>query len=67
MVVNPGDIIVGDADGVVAIPQAEAERVIAMTVAQKDKEEAALQAIAAGTIDRSWVDKMLREKGCSLP
>ena len=67
MVVNPGDIIVGDADGVVAISQAEAERIIALTVAQKNKEEASLAAIAAGTIDRSWVDKMLREKGCSLP
>ena len=67
MVVNPGDIIVGDADGIVAISQAEAEQVIALTVAQKNKEEATLAAIAAGKIDRSWVDKMLREKGCTLP
>lgn len=68
MVVNPGDIIVGDADGIVAISQADAERVIALTVAQKEKEEAILAAIASGTaVDRSWVDKMLRDKGCSLP
>jgi RraA family protein len=68
MVVNPGDIIVGDADGVVAIAQADAERIIALTVAQKDKEESILAAIASGTpVDRSWVDKMLRDKGCSLP
>jgi RraA family protein len=68
MVVNPGDIIVGDADGVVAITQADAERVIALTVAQKDKEESILAAIASGTaVDRTWVDKMLRDKGCSLP
>jgi RraA family protein len=68
MVVNPGDIIVGDGDGLVAIPQADAERIIALTVAQKDKEEATLAAIASGKgIDRAWVDKMLRDKGCSLP
>jgi RraA family protein len=68
MVVNPGDIIVGDADGIVAISQADAERVIALTVAQKDKEEATLAAIASGSpLDRGWVDKMLRDKGCSLP
>ncbi len=68
MVVNPGDIIVGDADGIVAISPADAERVIALTVAQKEKEEAILAAIASGTaVDRSWVDKMLRDKGCSLP
>ncbi len=67
MIVNPGDIIVGDADGVVAIPQADAERIIALTVAQKEKEEAALAAIARGDIDRSWVDKLLLDKGCALP
>jgi len=68
MAVNPGDIIVGDADGVVAIPQADAERILALTQAQKAKEDATLASIAAGKpIDRSWVDKMLREKGCSLP
>jgi len=68
MVVNPGDIIVGDADGIVAISQADAERVLALTAAQNDKETAMLAAIAAGKpIDRSWVDKMLRDKGCPLP
>ena len=67
MVVNPGDIIVADADGVIAISQAEAEQVIALTIAQKNKEEATLAAIAAGKVDRSWVDKLLREKGCTLP
>ena len=68
MTVNPGDIIVGDADGVVAIPQADAERIIALTIAQKNREEATLAAIASdGKIDRSWVDTLLREKGCVLP
>ena len=68
MVVNPGDIIVGDADGVVAIPQAEAERILALSQAQKQKEDSVLATIAAGKhVDRSWVDKMLRDKGCALP
>ena len=68
MVVNPGDLIVGDADGIVAIPQAEAERILALTVAQNQNETATLASIAAGKpIDRSWVDKMLRDKGCVLP
>ncbi|MEO8202788.1 MAG: RraA family protein [Betaproteobacteria bacterium] len=68
MIVNPGDIIVGDADGVVAIAQSDAEKILALTIAQKQKEDSVLAAIAAGTpIDRSWVDKMLRDKGCSFP
>jgi RraA family protein len=67
MVVNPGDIIVGDADGVLAIAQDIAEEVIAAASAQNRKEEATLAAIASGTIDRSWVDEVLRQKGYVLP
>jgi RraA family protein len=66
MVVNAGDIIVGDADGVLAVPQAIAEEVIAAATAQNRKEEAILAAIAAGTVDRTWVDEVLRNKGYVL-
>jgi len=67
MVVNPGDIIVGDADGVLALPQDMAAEVIAAAAAQSQKEEATLAAIAAGTIDRRWVDETLRQRGYVLP
>jgi len=67
MVVNPGDIIVGDADGVLAVPQDAAPGVIAAAGAQNRKEEATLAAIAAGTLDRAWVDETLRAKGYVLP
>jgi RraA family protein len=63
MPVNPGDIIVGDADGLVAIPQESAERILASAKSILEKETAAMQQIQAGTVDRSWVDKTLREKG----
>jgi RraA family protein len=66
MVVRPGDIIVGDADGVVAVPQADAQAVLAAAREQKKKEEASLAAIAAGTLDRKWVDETLRAKGCEF-
>ena len=63
MAVNPGDIIIGDADGLVAIPQEQAERVLASAKSILEKETAAMKEILAGTVDRSWVDKALREKG----
>ena len=63
MPVNPGDIIVGDADGLIAVPQEQAERVLASAKSILEKETASMKQIAAGTVDRSWVDKALREKG----
>ena len=66
MAVNPGDIIVGDADGLVAVPQEMAERVLASAKAILEKETASMKQIVAGTVDRSWVDKALREKGYKL-
>ncbi|KAA9150729.1 RraA family protein [Amycolatopsis acidicola] len=56
MVVSPGDLVVGDEDGVLAIPPADAEAVIAGARAQAEKEAAALAAIAEGRYDLSWVE-----------
>ena len=66
MVVHPGDIMIGDADGLVAIPQADAETVLAGARAQKQKEAASLAAIAAGKLDRAWVDEALKARGLKL-
>src|SRR2546421_2643974 len=63
MPVNPGDIIVGDADGLVAVPQDQAERVLASAKSILEEETASMKQILAGSVDRSWVDKALKEKG----
>ncbi|WP_126975925.1 RraA family protein [Frigidibacter oleivorans] len=49
MVVAPGDIVVGDSDGVVAFAPAEAGALIEATEAQARKEQAIMDEIAAGT------------------
>src|SRR5258705_133390 len=54
MPVYPGDIIVGDADGLVAVPQDQAERVLASAKSILEKETAAMKQILAGTVDRGW-------------
>jgi len=66
MQVNPGDIIVGDADGLVAVPLEMAARVLASAKSILEKETKAMKEIQAGTVDRSWVDKTLKEKGYNV-
>ena len=61
--VNPGDIVVGDADGLVVVPQEHAEAILASAKAILAKETSSMKQIKAGTVDRGWVDKALKEKG----
>lgn len=48
MLVNPGDIVVGDADGVVAFSQDIAHALLEATRAQSDKEAGILKGISEG-------------------
>ncbi|NMJ41528.1 RraA family protein [Roseomonas sp. JC162] len=64
MVIEPGDLILGDDDGLLCVPLAEAEAVYA-AAAQKAAAEARQMAnIEGGTHDASWVDATLRRLGC---
>ncbi|HEY5586629.1 MAG TPA: RraA family protein [Ruminiclostridium sp.] len=66
IVIAPGDILVGDADGVVVIKPCDAEDVLRKAIAHNKMEEDTFRHIAAGTFDRSWVDKTLKEKSCEI-
>lgn len=58
MVVRPGDIIVGDRDGLCAFSPAIAEEIIAKALKQRDAEEATIKSILEGKWDRSAVDRL---------
>jgi RraA family protein len=66
LVVHPGDILVGDEDGLVAFPPSAAAGLLELARRQAAKEEEAKRAIAARRYDRAWVDEILRAKG-ALP
>ncbi|WP_422448015.1 RraA family protein [Thermoanaerobacterium sp. DL9XJH110] len=66
VVIRPGDILVGDADGVVVIPPEEAENILENTIKIVEKEKLMFEQIEKGTLDRSWIDKTLRERGCEV-
>lgn len=64
MVVCPGDLIIGDEDGVLAIPLRDAAAIHAAASARKAEEDAVMAKIAKGENDRSWVDSELSRTAC---
>jgi RraA family protein len=65
MVIHPGDLIVGDADGLLCIPFDDAEEVLAATRKKMEAERRTLADIAAGKLDTSWIDITLERIGCN--
>jgi len=63
MVIEPGDLIVGDGDGMLCVPYAQAEELYRAAKAKNDAEVKQLAAIQAGTSDRAWVDATLQRLG----
>ncbi len=61
--VSPGDIVIGDADGVVVVPQESAEATLERVAAIHDKEAAIRAEIEAGEIIPHNMARLLREKG----
>ena len=54
MVVMPGDLIIGDEDGVIAFDRGEAEHLLALVRQQEIREANALADIAAGRLDKPY-------------
>ncbi|KAA0588413.1 RraA family protein [Azospirillum lipoferum] len=63
MIITPGDLMLGDDDGLVCVPLADAEAIYAGTKKKHDAETAQMEAIRAGRNDRSWVDAELKKRG----
>jgi RraA family protein len=67
MVVMPGDLVLGDADGVVVIPIDDVADVYARTAAKHAAENRQMENILAGTHKPTWFNDALAKGGCEMP
>jgi regulator of RNase E activity RraA len=64
--IHPGDIIIGDEDGIVVVPLEDAPAVAEHLEIILSKEIKMAKEIAAGRLIPSWVDEFLMAKGCEI-
>lgn len=64
VVVNPGDLLIGDQDGILVINQADVKALLPAAQQTLAKEKDILQQIEQGTWNRQWVDDFLQDKEC---
>jgi regulator of RNase E activity RraA len=62
-VVMPGDVVVGDGDGVVVVPRAHADDVLALVNALVQRETKRVAEIKSGGLFRAEIDDSLRRHG----
>ena len=61
--VNPGDLVIGDADGVVVLPRDIAASIVAGAQAKVDAEADRMKQIGRGELVQGWVAEGLRSVG----
>ena len=62
-VVHPGDIVIGDRDGIAVVPRADAAEVLDLVRALVRNEEARVAEIQSGNVFKADIDEILRKKG----
>lgn len=66
MVIEPGDLMIGDDDGLLCVPFDDAERLYTATQGKMAQEAKTIASIADGTLDHSWIDATLKRLGCHI-
>lgn len=66
MVISPGDLVCGDADGFLSVPLDAVEHVYLAASQKHDAENKQMDNIKIGKNDRAWVDASLIRLGCTI-
>jgi regulator of RNase E activity RraA len=66
IVVYPGDVIVGDPNGVVVVPRGSVDRLLRRLQEQAAAESDYTAAVARGDFSNDWVDALLEQSGVVL-
>jgi len=66
MVIEPGDLICGDADGLLSVPLSSVEDVFEAASKKHAAETKQMENIKLGKNDRAWVDASLARLGCVI-
>ena len=64
MVINPGDLILGDADGLLCVPFDSAQYILDAALTKCAAEKVTVQEIEEGRLDTTWIDAQLQRLGC---
>lgn len=66
MVIEPGDLVLADGDGVLTVPFDQTETILAATRRKQDAEQVEMAKIADGSVERGWVMESLQSRGCEF-
>lgn len=66
MVIEPGDLVIGDEDGLLCVPFDDVERLLAAARQKQRVEDKMVADIQAGRLDRAWVDETLARLNCYI-
>lgn len=66
MPIEAGDLILGDFDGIVSVKKADLETVLIAARKKLASEIKQMKQTEDGSVDKSWIDHVLKEKGCQF-
>ncbi|MBR9841484.1 MAG: hypothetical protein GYB50_27075 [Rhodobacteraceae bacterium] len=63
---NPGDLVVGDDDGILVLPREAATEILDRADKKHASEERQLETTLKGAYDGAWIDEALHKLGCEF-